>query len=468
MSEGVRERRATRVGVDVDPLERDLREAVDGEVRFDDGHPRGLLDRRVELPAGAARRRRPPDARRRGRRRPGGRPAPRAGPLPRRRHQPGRRVHEHGGGDRLVEVLPRDRARRPRGAQRVVQPGVVLDVLNAPPRSRTACASGPEPSTHPNCTLGGMLGNNSCGATAQRYGKTVDNMRRLEVITYGRRAVLDRPLRRRPLPRSELGRRDGGRRPPRGDLPGAQATSSTSTPTASASATPTSRAGSRATTSTRCCPSTASTWPRRWSAARARCVTDPARRAGARAGARRRRRWCCSASATSPTSADAVPSILPYDPFRLEGVDKQLVDLERHEGDARGGASTTCRRAAPGCSSSWTADSQDERATQGASASSTSSATGTDVSTKVVEGRLGGGRAVEGPRGRARGDRAPGGAAETEPDAGRAGRTPPSTRERLGDYLRDYEALLRATATRTSRCTGTSARAACTAASPST
>jgi hypothetical protein len=29
-----------------------------------------------------------------------------------------------------------------------------------------------------------MIGNNSCGASAQAYGKTVDNVRRLEILTY--------------------------------------------------------------------------------------------------------------------------------------------------------------------------------------------------------------------------------------------------------------------------------------------
>ena len=37
---------------------------------------------------------------------------------------------------------------------------------------------------HDHCTLGGVIGNNSCGATAQAYGKTVDNVARLEVLTY--------------------------------------------------------------------------------------------------------------------------------------------------------------------------------------------------------------------------------------------------------------------------------------------
>ena len=43
---------------------------------------------------------------------------------------------------------------------------------------------GPKPSTHVSCTIGGMIGNNSCGSTAQAYGKMVDSVRRLEVLTY--------------------------------------------------------------------------------------------------------------------------------------------------------------------------------------------------------------------------------------------------------------------------------------------
>jgi FAD/FMN-containing dehydrogenase/Fe-S oxidoreductase len=65
----------------------------------------------------------------------------------------------------------------------VVEPGIVLDDLNrhlAP----TGLRFGPEPATHQNCTLGGMIGNNSCGATAQRTGKVVDNVAALEVLCY--------------------------------------------------------------------------------------------------------------------------------------------------------------------------------------------------------------------------------------------------------------------------------------------
>ncbi len=70
----------------------------------------------------------------------------------------------------------------------VVEPGIVLDELNAR-LARHRLQFGPKPSTHSHCALGGMIGNNSCGASAQAYGKTADNVRRLEILTYdGQRA----------------------------------------------------------------------------------------------------------------------------------------------------------------------------------------------------------------------------------------------------------------------------------------
>src|SRR6266571_3086075 len=65
-----------------------------------------------------------------------------------------------------------------------VQPGAALDKVNdalAP----HGLMVGPKPSTHVSCTIGGMIGNNSCGSTAQAYGKMADSVRRLEVLTYG-------------------------------------------------------------------------------------------------------------------------------------------------------------------------------------------------------------------------------------------------------------------------------------------
>ena len=64
----------------------------------------------------------------------------------------------------------------------VVEPGIVLDELNAQ-LTPHGLMFGPKPATHDHCTLGGMIGNNSCGATAQAYGKTADNVLRLEVLT---------------------------------------------------------------------------------------------------------------------------------------------------------------------------------------------------------------------------------------------------------------------------------------------
>jgi FAD/FMN-containing dehydrogenase/Fe-S oxidoreductase len=65
----------------------------------------------------------------------------------------------------------------------VVEPGIVLDELNRQ-LSDHRLMFGPKPSTHSHCALGGMIGNNSCGASAQAYGKTADNVRRLEILTY--------------------------------------------------------------------------------------------------------------------------------------------------------------------------------------------------------------------------------------------------------------------------------------------
>ncbi|HWF69060.1 MAG TPA: FAD-linked oxidase C-terminal domain-containing protein [Mycobacterium sp.] len=65
----------------------------------------------------------------------------------------------------------------------VVEPGIKLDEFNDDLES-SGWMVGPKPSTHVSCTIGGMIGNNSCGSTAQAYGKMVDSVRRLEVVTY--------------------------------------------------------------------------------------------------------------------------------------------------------------------------------------------------------------------------------------------------------------------------------------------
>ncbi|MGC2443332.1 FAD-binding oxidoreductase, partial [Candidatus Binatus sp.] len=78
--------------------------------------------------------------------------------------------------NRVLAIDPDTRVAR-------VEPGVVQSHLN------TALAPhglffAPDPSTKDRCTIGGMLGNNSCGAHSAAYGKTVDNVEALEVVLY--------------------------------------------------------------------------------------------------------------------------------------------------------------------------------------------------------------------------------------------------------------------------------------------
>ncbi|WP_030941074.1 FAD-binding and (Fe-S)-binding domain-containing protein [Streptomyces sp. NRRL S-646] len=77
--------------------------------------------------------------------------------------------------NRLVSIDPDARTA-------VVQPGLVLDRLQetaAPHGLRF----GPDPSTHSRCTLGGMIGNNSCGSHSVAWGTTADSVRELDVVT---------------------------------------------------------------------------------------------------------------------------------------------------------------------------------------------------------------------------------------------------------------------------------------------
>jgi len=64
-----------------------------------------------------------------------------------------------------------------------IEPGIVLDDLRAA-AEKHHLTFGPDPSTHAYCTLGGMIGNNSCGVHSVMAGKTVDNVEEMEVLTY--------------------------------------------------------------------------------------------------------------------------------------------------------------------------------------------------------------------------------------------------------------------------------------------
>jgi FAD/FMN-containing dehydrogenase/Fe-S oxidoreductase len=101
-------------------------------------------------------------------------------------------------------------------AGNAVGPGIVVDtvkhlgkVLSVDPEARTAVVQpgtvhanlqraaaphglrfGPDPSTHPRCTIGGMIGNNACGSRALGYGRTSDNVEGL-TLAFGTGEVWD-------------------------------------------------------------------------------------------------------------------------------------------------------------------------------------------------------------------------------------------------------------------------------------
>src|SRR5271169_4067027 len=77
---------------------------------------------------------------------------------------------------KILEIDPVRRIAR-------VQPGVVLDQLRNT-AEKYHLTFGPDPASHDRCTLGGMIGNNSCGVHSVMAGKTDDNIEALEVLTY--------------------------------------------------------------------------------------------------------------------------------------------------------------------------------------------------------------------------------------------------------------------------------------------
>ena len=64
-----------------------------------------------------------------------------------------------------------------------VEPGCVLDALRDAAEQHHL-TFGPDPSTHDHNTLGGMIGNNSCGVHSVMAGRTSDNVEALDILTY--------------------------------------------------------------------------------------------------------------------------------------------------------------------------------------------------------------------------------------------------------------------------------------------
>ncbi|MGW4895095.1 FAD-binding and (Fe-S)-binding domain-containing protein [Kitasatospora sp. NPDC004240] len=74
----------------------------------------------------------------------------------------------------VLEVDPDRRTAR-------VEPGTVLDDLQRAARPY-GLRFGPDPSTHSRCTLGGMIGNDSCGSHSITWGRTADNVDSLDLL----------------------------------------------------------------------------------------------------------------------------------------------------------------------------------------------------------------------------------------------------------------------------------------------
>jgi FAD/FMN-containing dehydrogenase/Fe-S oxidoreductase len=77
--------------------------------------------------------------------------------------------------DQIVSLDPQARAA-------TVQPGVVQARLQQA-AAQHGLRFGPDPSTHDRCTIGGMIGNNSCGSRSLQYGRTAENVLALDVLT---------------------------------------------------------------------------------------------------------------------------------------------------------------------------------------------------------------------------------------------------------------------------------------------
>ncbi|MEU4689109.1 FAD-binding and (Fe-S)-binding domain-containing protein [Actinoplanes sp. NPDC023714] len=70
----------------------------------------------------------------------------------------------------------------PEARTAIVEPGTVHAVLQKAAQPH-GVRFGPDPSTWPRCTIGGMIGNNACGSRSLAYGRTSDNVAGLELMT---------------------------------------------------------------------------------------------------------------------------------------------------------------------------------------------------------------------------------------------------------------------------------------------
>ena len=172
-----------KLSVDVEQLESRLKEAVKGEVRFSDGD-RGMYASDASnyrmVPLGVVLPKNADDVEA-------------AVAICRDLGVP---IHARGGGtaipgqtvnngilfdfskymNRVIDLDPDQR-------RADVQPGTVLDTLRDA-AEKHHLTFGPDPATHSRCTLGGMIGNNSCGVHSVMGGETSNNIERLDVLLY--------------------------------------------------------------------------------------------------------------------------------------------------------------------------------------------------------------------------------------------------------------------------------------------
>src|SRR5579875_4141982 len=78
--------------------------------------------------------------------------------------------------NKLLEINPKER-------YAWVEPGLINDQLREAAEKHDLTFA-PDPATHQYCTIGGMIGNNSCGAHSVLGGKTSENIEELEILTY--------------------------------------------------------------------------------------------------------------------------------------------------------------------------------------------------------------------------------------------------------------------------------------------
>ena len=312
-----------------------------------------------------------------------------------------------------------------------MQPGIVLDALRDAAEKHDLTFA-PDPATHSRCTLGGMIGNNSCGVHALMGGKTVDNIEALDILLYdGTRMTRRRDHAKTSSPRSSQ----------------AAAGAARSTPASSACATPTQRSSASA---FRDIPRRVSGYnldqllpENGFNVARAlvgtegTCVTILEANCELKPSPQHRR-LVALGFADAFIAADHVPAVLAFNPIGLEGFDGLLVDFMLRKNllvdDVKllpaGAASCSCEFGADSPEDggrAWRTRSCWRRIEQFA-----------DVPTERSTRRRRGRARLEGPRVR---PRRLASSCPASRAAGKAGKTPPS-RPSLGAYLRELFQLI--------------------------